>query len=223
MDEERSGLQSAFQGAIASRETVVPVEAVVVPPAAGSARRADAVRNRARVLDAAARLYAERGVDDVTMDDIAAAAGVGKGTLYRGFTDRSGLAMALLDERARALQEAVLGGPAPLGPDAPATERLAAFVSAYLAFQVENLDLVLLSESGRGPGARLGKGSYAFYRQHLAWLLQEAGAPDPRTRAEVLLGALAAEQVRHWVVVEGRRPDDVGHRLRGVAAALTAG
>ncbi|MBX9246721.1 TetR/AcrR family transcriptional regulator [Actinotalea ferrariae] len=217
MDRERSGLQSAFQGALAGRETVVPVEAVVVPP---QPRRADAARNRKSVLEAAARLYAERGVERVTMDDIAAAAGVGKGTLYRGFTDRSGLAMALLDERARALQEAVLEGAAPLGPGAPAPERLGAFVAAYLGFQVDNLDLVLLSESGRGPGARLGKGSYAFYRQHLAWLLQQAGAPDPRTRAEVLLGALAAEQVRHWVVVEGRDLADVERRLVGVARAL---
>lgn len=219
MDEERSGLRSAFQASIAQRETVVPVDAVVSPPAP---RRADAARNRARVLEAAAALYAERGVEDVTMDDIAAAAGVGKGTLYRGFTDRSGLAMALLDERARALQQAVLGGPPPLGPGAAARERLAAFVTAYLRFQVQHLDLVLLSETGRGPGARLVKGSYAFYRQHLAWLLQEGGAPDPRTRAEVLLGALAAEQVRHWVVAEGRPPADVERRLVAVATALLA-
>ncbi|WP_199423875.1 TetR/AcrR family transcriptional regulator [Actinotalea solisilvae] len=202
---------------MARRETVVPVEAVVAPQ---PPRRVDAARNRQRVLDAAARLYAERGVEQVTMDDIAAAAGVGKGTLYRGFADRSGLAMALLDDRARALQEAVIGGAAPLGPGAPARDRLAAFVAAYLAFQVENLDLVLLSESGRGPGARLVKGSYALWRQHLAWLLQEGGAPDPRTRAEVLLGALAAEQVRHWVVVEGSAPADVERRLVAVGTAL---
>ncbi len=217
---KRSGPQSASQARLASRDAVVPVDAVVaaVPPPVP--RRADAVRNRERVLDAAARLYAEHGVEEVTMDDIAGAAGVGKGTLYRGFTDRSGLAMALLDERSRTLQEAMLGGPAPLGPGGAPGERLAAFVAAYLRFQLDNLDLVLLSESGRGPGARLTKGSYAFWRQHLAWLLQEAGAPDPRTRAEVLLGALAAEQVRHWVVVEGRSPADVERRLVDVARAL---
>ena len=42
--------------------------------------RGDAARNRALLLDAARRLIAVRGPDMVTMDEIAAAAGVGKGT-----------------------------------------------------------------------------------------------------------------------------------------------
>ena len=53
------------------------------------------------------------------MDQVAAAAGVGKGTLFRRFGDKSGLAAALLDARERVLQEAVLFGPPPLGPGAP--------------------------------------------------------------------------------------------------------
>src|SRR4051812_6991170 len=79
--------------------------------------RADAARNRIRVLAAAETLFAERGVDAVTMDDVAAAAGVGKGTLYRRFGDKGGLAMALLDEREAELQQRILSGPPPLGPD----------------------------------------------------------------------------------------------------------
>jgi AcrR family transcriptional regulator len=53
------------------------------------------------------------------MDAVAAEAGVGKGTLFRRFGDRAGLAVALLDERERDLQAAVLSGPPPLGPGAP--------------------------------------------------------------------------------------------------------
>ena len=96
------------------------------------APRADAARNRRRVLEAAAALFAA-GVAAVTMDDVVAAAGVGKGTLYRSFGDKSGLAAALLDERERQLQAGILNGRAPLGPGAPASGRLEAFVRAYLA------------------------------------------------------------------------------------------
>jgi AcrR family transcriptional regulator len=82
--------------------------------------RADAARNRVRVLTAAERLFSLHGVGAVTMDDVAAAAGVGKGTLYRRFGDKGGLAVALLDDRERALQQQILTGEPALGPGAPA-------------------------------------------------------------------------------------------------------
>jgi len=56
--------------------------------------RADAARNRAAVLQAAAGLFAEHGVTAVSMDQVAAAAGVGKGTIFRRFGDKAGLAVA---------------------------------------------------------------------------------------------------------------------------------
>ena len=89
--------------------------------------RADAARNRRKILDAAARLFDECGVTAVSLDAIAAAAGVGKGTLFRRFGDKSGLAAALLDDRERTLQEAILRGPAPLGPGAETNQRITAF------------------------------------------------------------------------------------------------
>ena len=89
--------------------------------------RGDAARNRALLLQAARGLVAERGADAVTMDDVAAAAGVGKGTLFRRFGSRAGLMMVLLDEDERASQQAFLFGPPPLGPDAPPMDRLVAF------------------------------------------------------------------------------------------------
>jgi AcrR family transcriptional regulator len=59
--------------------------------------RADAAANRQHVLAAARRLFDERGVEQVTMDEIARAAGVGKGTLYRRYPDKAALCVALLD------------------------------------------------------------------------------------------------------------------------------
>jgi AcrR family transcriptional regulator len=160
--------------------------------------RADAARNRIRVLAAAETLFADRGVDAVTMDDIAAAAGVGKGTLYRRFGDKAGLAMALLDERERELQQQILTGPPPLGPGAEPADRLAAFVEAYLEHLTRQLDLVLLSETAT-TGARFRTGAHTLWHRHCHHLLETGGATDPEIAADVLLAALSAEQVRHWL------------------------
>ena len=181
--------------------------------------RADAARNRLRILTAAERLFAERGVAGVTMDDIAAAAGVGKGTLYRRFVDKGGLAVALLDERERELQQQILTGPPPLGPGADPAERLAAFVAGYLAFLDRQLDLVLLSETST-PGARLRTGAHAFWAQHCRYLLTEADAPQPDVRADLLLAGLAAEQVRHWLRLDHRDIDQLVHALAETALTL---
>jgi AcrR family transcriptional regulator len=191
----------------------------LLPASPARKERADAARNRQRVLLAAEQLFAERGVGSVTMDDIAAAAGVGKGTLYRRFTDKGDLAAELLSERGAELQTAILEGPPPLGPGAEPAVRLEAFAGAYLRFQARHLDLVLLSETS-SPGGRLRKASYSFWRQHAELLLRAAGAPDARLRAEVLLAALAAEQVRHWTVTEGRPLDELATAMTAVARAL---
>ncbi|MDQ7807790.1 helix-turn-helix domain-containing protein [Amycolatopsis sp. A133] len=193
MSSNRSGPQSA-----SSTPAELPVLGAPVR------ERADAARNRIRVLEAAEKLFAERGVDAVTMDDVAGAAGVGKGTLYRRFGDKGGLAMALLDQRERELQERILTGPPPLGPGAGPADRLGAFVEAYLEFLDRQLDLVLLSETAT-TGARFRTGAHTLWRQHCRHLLEAGGAAGAEIAADVLLAALAAEQVRHW-----RRDREIG-------------
>lgn len=174
--------------------------------------RADAARNRVRVLAAAEKLFAERGVAGVTMDDVAAEAGVGKGTLYRRFVDRGGLAVALLDDQEKKLQQALLSGPPPLGPGAGPRERLAAFVDAYVLFVARQSDLVLLSETAQ-PGARFRTGAYGFWRLHCRVLLGQAGATAPEFAAEALLAALSAEQVRYWRDVRHLTVEDLSREL----------
>lgn len=152
--------------------------------------RADAARNRARVLAAAAELHGKHGVDGLTLDAVARAAGVGKGTVVRRFGDKSGLVVALLDARERELQDAMLFGPPPLGPGAPPKERVLAFLDAYLRYLAENLELSTLSETA-SPGARYRIGAYRFWHQHLRLLCSEK--PDPDHLAHALLAMLAGE------------------------------
>jgi AcrR family transcriptional regulator len=58
--------------------------------------RADAERNRAKILEAAAQVFADKGLD-ATLDEVAVAAGVGVGTVYRRFPDKEALIGALFD------------------------------------------------------------------------------------------------------------------------------
>jgi AcrR family transcriptional regulator len=101
----------------------------------------------ARVLAAADALFADADAPHtVTMDAIAAAAAVGKGTLFRAFGSRDGLLDALWVAKLAALREAVARGEPPLGPGAPSRERAVAFLDALLTFKLENRHLIRARE-----------------------------------------------------------------------------
>jgi AcrR family transcriptional regulator len=190
------------RGPVRQRGSAKPPQLRVVGQPDPPPERADAARNRKRVLDAAKKLFDERGVAAVTLDDVVAAAGVGKGTLFRRFGDKAGLATALLDEQERALQEEILSGAPPLGPGAEPVERLVAFVRTYVGYVADNTEMVAMSQTS-SPGARLRTGSHQFWRQHCEYLLAEAGAPDPGLRADLLLAGLTAEQIGDWLHEQG--------------------
>jgi AcrR family transcriptional regulator len=178
----------------ASLPTVPCVEDLpLLDPLPEVTERADAARNRRRVLEAAAKLFAERGVDCVSMDDVADEAGVGKGTLYRRFGDRASLALAVLSTREAAFQEELIRGAPPLGPGAPAVERLHAFGQAVHDFRDENLEILVAGERA-APVDRFESRPYAAYRLHMRLLLQDA-APDIDVdcATEALLAPLSAD------------------------------
>jgi AcrR family transcriptional regulator len=152
--------------------------------------RADAARNRTRVLAAAADLFATRDARMVTMDDIAKAAGVGRATVYRRYPDTWSIAVALLDDYERALQERLMRGDPPLGPGAPPASRLAAFYAAMVELLDAHANLVLGAETG---GARFATGAYGFWSAHVRSLLVDAGIADPDAMVDVLLAPVAAE------------------------------
>ena len=69
-----------------------------------SARRADAVRNRAAILEAAKQLVTEQGAE-VAMGEISRVAGVAVGTLYRHFPNKADLLAAVVNEYVEALAD----------------------------------------------------------------------------------------------------------------------
>ncbi|WP_039799983.1 TetR/AcrR family transcriptional regulator [Nocardia araoensis] len=99
--------------------------------------RADAERNRAAILAVAGRLICDEQRDNVCMDEIAAAAGVGKGTLFRRFTDREGLIRALFDDRTGRAWAAVRDLAA--DPAVPVDERILTFVATVFDLTVVEL------------------------------------------------------------------------------------
>ena len=159
-----------------------------------SRERADAARNRARVLDAAAWLFAHADGRELTMEQIAAAAGVGKATLYRRYPDVPSIALALLDEHERELQERLLRGAPPLGPGARPADRLAAFYGAMVELLERHGHLALAAETGE---RRYRSGAYSAWAMHVGGLLAASGLGDHPALVDALLAPLAPDVYRH--------------------------
>ncbi|MFJ8916042.1 TetR/AcrR family transcriptional regulator [Amycolatopsis sp. NPDC102389] len=161
---------------------------------AGTPERADAARNRQKIVHAAARLVAAKGIDGLALDEVAVEAGVGIGTVYRRFPDKGALAQALLDENEREFQEAFISGPPPLGPGAPASHRLKAFMDAYVDRLETHGELLMVAET-ETPMARFVTGAYRLHHSHLVALISEIEPDaDAHFRADALLAPLAAAQ-----------------------------
>ena len=173
--------------------------------------RRDAARNRVALLEAAQRLIEHCGIDKVTMDAVAEAAGVGKGTVFRRFDSREGLMAAVLDHSETEWQAAVISGPPPLGPGAPPWERLLAFGRSRLETSLEHADLI--RNAGRA-GTR-SFAAYSFAAMHLRYLLTQLGvAGDLQLLAVALMAPLEAPILDQQVRIEGL---DVGRVYDGWA------
>jgi len=180
--------------------------------------RGDAARNRALLLNAARRLIDERGADAVSMDDIAGAAGVGKGTVFRRFGSRSGLMMVLLDEDERANQQAFMFGPPPLGPNAPPLQRLLAFGRARLKFAHTHHELLVAAN--RDPQSRYGAAATVLHT-HVRMLLAAAGTSgDLDAQTDALLALLQADHVEHQLTQRDQSLQALGDAWESLARKL---
>jgi AcrR family transcriptional regulator len=195
--------------------------------------RADAVRNRRAILAATEELLAARRPRDISIEQVALAAGVGKGTVFHRFGSRMGLMTALMIERAQALTEAVASGPPPLGPGAPDRERLLAFLDAVIEVVGRNKSLLAeLAFSGVAEPAAADKGAaadegtakdghpvYRFWHGHISTLIAaQRPEADAEMIAHVLLGALHSEPILACLAADG--PARPAAAVRALACAV---
>ncbi|MYR62458.1 TetR family transcriptional regulator [Streptomyces sp. SID625] len=191
------------------------------------AERADAARNRRAILLATEELLARHRPEQISMEQVAAAAGVGKGTVFHRFGSRMGLMLALMQERALALNEAVTGGPPPLGPGAAPRERLLAFLDGVVDVVSRNKGLLAaLGHAATATHRQNEDGDeggehpiYRFWHGHISALVAEARPGlDADLLAHVLLGALHSSPVLNLLEQgEGERLSDA---LRTLATSL---
>lgn len=179
--------------------------------------RADAARNRRAILDAADRLFAESAdPHTVSMDDIAAAAGVGKGTLFRRFGDRTGLIRQVYAARLAPLRDRIENGPPPLGPSGTPRERIVAIIDAIAAIKLENAHLMIALEEGGAPAHRLHESAdYVAVHELLTDLVTASGGGvHAGWVAHVLLAAVRADLLQHMASVEKRSPAEIRANLQ---------
>ena len=113
------------------------------------------------------------------MEAVAAEAGVGKGTLFRRFGDRAGLARAVLSEheiRAAGRDDPRRAAARPGRAAARAPDRVRRAPTSRSSSATREL----LRAAEGSHGERLSSAPYAFYRTHVALLLREAGLGDTR-------------------------------------------
>jgi AcrR family transcriptional regulator len=182
--------------------------------------RADAVRNRLKILEAAERLVALHGVDGLSMEGVASEAGVGVGTLYRRFGNRVGLANALLGEREREFQAAFMRGAPPLGPGAPPPARIEAFLHSYVDYLEAHTDLHRMAEAE--SGARYRTGAYGAHHAHLTMLLRQVHPDgDAVQMADALLAVLAVELYVFQRSVRNMAPQQIKLGMSLLARSVT--
>ncbi|MDO0926390.1 TetR family transcriptional regulator [Streptomyces sp. TG1A-8] len=183
--------------------------------------RKDAARNRAAVLAAADDLFARREhAGDVTMADVAAAAGVGKGTLFRAFGDRTGLIRALYAARLEPVERAVAQGPPPLGPGTPPLERVPALLDALLCFKFDHRHLGLALEAASSDSPYTADHYERWHTLLRTVLEQVPGLDDGDFTAHALLAAVRADLVEHLAGARGAGCEELRARLAGFAARV---
>lgn len=159
-----------------------------------------------RMLTAAARLFGTQRYHEVRMDDLAAEAGVGKGTIYRYFEDKDELYLALLARASQQLNERIRAGVACATTSVGKLEALVAASLDFFAEQPHVFDLIQRGDAQHGldtPWQETRREAIRLTREILAEAQANGSFSivDPDLSALLLLGGLRA------VIRFGKRPN----------------
>jgi AcrR family transcriptional regulator len=175
-------------------------------------------------MAAAEDLLSKHEPAEVSIERVAAAAGVAKATVFHRFGSRAELMQALAHERTEELRQATLTGPPPLGPGAPPRERLNAFLDALVDHASRSISLLTAQEhaaltSKAGAPARQDHPIYLFWHGHIAEQIRAARPDlDAGLLAHILLGALHGGPIGR-LLREGEA-GRVGQSMRQLTTAL---
>ena len=185
---------------------------------AGPGMRADARRNRQRLLDAALQAYTEHGADDASLDEIARRAGVGIGTLYRHFPDRRALLEAVYRDQVEDLCTGARKLQAEAAPGL-AGEALERWLRALVGFAATKRNLTSSIMSGPAK-SEVATSCSAMIRESVEGLLaeaQRAGAIRPDVDAVDLL------RMSHAISIAADLPNSHPDQADRLMAVMLAG
>jgi AcrR family transcriptional regulator len=217
-------------GAIMSERPLpdpISIESILPDRGSPPQVRADALANRALILEVAAKLFARRGVADVSMADIAKEAGVGKGTLYRRFDNKGMLCLALMEKDLIRFQDIMLERMRAMTDEkvSPLTQ-LNQFLDALIHFMADNMPY--WCEINR-EGVRPSDHSAPYFWLHmtvsgLLRLAVSAGELEPDTHidlsADMILWTVSARAIRFFSDVRGQSLADISTVAQQLVSGL---
>lgn len=174
--------------------------------------RKDAQANREKILTTAAALFREKSVATVSMKDIATAAGIGTGTLYRNYPNKSELCLALSMDF---IQQFITDGQTYLATaTADAETQFKHVLGQYLTFRERRMQLLASIENG--PTVMSTYYRSELYQQLVQLLMQvlrpvsgDLTAAELEFRADMLIAMLKSNSYAYQRQQKGLSRDQL--------------
>ncbi|MBI1366042.1 MAG: TetR family transcriptional regulator [Alphaproteobacteria bacterium] len=176
------------------------------------ARPVDRDAKRRQILEAAAARFAETGYDATSMEDLASAAGVSKGSLYDYFENKEDLFYGVFEWLAQTLMRASMER---MREEATARARLAAFADASVSALIDHIDLYPVTLEVWAAAAKAGtrerfsiamRSLYVAYRAEVTEIIAAAQRNgevkkdvDADAVSALLVGAIDGLFLQYWL------------------------